>query len=84
LEQTLQRLKIGTDGDRRAIMALKKSHQYQLACQKHFEVSHEKANSMEVSVDNVGNHPNAWFRASVNYAERLAERDGTTSMQVSP
>jgi DNA primase large subunit len=76
----LQKLQVGSPEDRSSILRLQKSNQYQLACQKHFEVMHPKAVSMEVSVDNVGNHPNAWFRASVAYGEKLAETNnaGTT------
>jgi len=68
LSNVLQRLQIGTSADRATIVSLKQSHQYQLACQKHFEIMHPNAVSQkEVNLDNVGNHPNAWFRASMAY-----------------
>jgi len=82
LESLLRDLKIGTPQDRTNIVTLKKQNQFQLACQKHFEVMHKDAASMEgVSLDNVGNHPNAWFRASVAYKEAKSEATGA---EVSP
>lgn len=66
----LQSLRIGTPEERSEILALKKSNQFQLACAKHFEVMHPGSIKMDnVNQDNVGNHPNAWFRASVSYLE---------------
>jgi DNA primase large subunit len=54
--------------DKNAILSLKKNRDYQLACLKHFEVLHPNAASTpDVQLDNVGNHPNAWFAASVSY-----------------
>lgn len=82
LSQLLQQLKIGNAADRASIMSLKKSNQFQLACQKHFEVMHPGAASVEsVPLDNVGNHPNSWFRASVAYNEIKA---GGATAGVSP
>jgi DNA primase large subunit len=69
LSQLLLQLKVGTSVDRQAIVRLKKENQFQLACQKHFEVTHPGASSMDIPLDNVGNHPNSWFRASVSYSE---------------
>eukprot|EP00970_Alexandrium_tamarense_P018819 scaffold13501_cov303-Alexandrium_tamarense.AAC.1 len=49
-------------------MAHKKEGNFQLACTKHFEVMHPAATSVEgINLDGVGNHPNAWFSASVQY-----------------
>ena len=68
LSALLGKLKIGNVSDRDAIMALKKEGNFQLACQKQFEVSHPAAASVDgVNLDGVGNHPNAWFSASVSY-----------------
>lgn len=68
LRQLLQKLSVGTTNDRNEIINLKKSNQFQLACLKHFQVVHpDAANRTDVNMDNVGNHPNAWFRASVSY-----------------
>ena len=68
LSALLGKLKVGNVSDRDAIMALKKDGNFQLACSKHFEVMHPAAASVDgVSLDNVGNHPNAWFQSSVSY-----------------
>jgi Eukaryotic and archaeal DNA primase, large subunit len=70
LSKLLQSLKIGTPNDRNAIVNLRKAKHYNLACLEHFKVMHPNAETMEgLSVDNVGNHPNAWFRASLAYKE---------------
>ena len=75
LSRTLQTLKVGTPQDRSAIMKLKQEGQFQLACLKQFQVQHPKAvERNNLSLDNVGNHPNAWFRASLEYA-----REGSTT-----
>ena len=73
LSSLMQRLQIGSPEDRRVIMQLKEDHQYQLACQKHFDSMHPDAISKETPMDNLGNHPNAWFKASIHYHEKLAE-----------
>jgi len=68
LSALLTKLKIGGLSDRDAIMAHKKEGNFQLACTKHFEVMHPAATSVEgINLDGVGNHPNAWFSASVQY-----------------
>ena len=68
LSALLGKLKIGDSAERDAIMRLKKDGNFQLACAKHFEVTHPGAASVDgVSLDGVGNHPNAWFSSSVSY-----------------
>ena len=80
LTALLGSLKIGTSAEREAIMSYKREGNYQLACTKHFETVHPGVLSLaagggqqqqqqggSVSVDSVGNHPNAWFSASVSY-----------------
>lgn len=68
LAATLGKMKIGNANDRNEIMNLKKNRHYNLACQKHFEVMHPKSTSVEgLSLNGVGDHPNAWFAASVGY-----------------
>lgn len=58
--------------DKQQILSLKKNRNYQLACVKHFEVLHPNAASAGgVPLDNVGNHPNAWFAASVAYNTKM-------------
>lgn len=43
---------------------------------------HPKAATMDhVSLDNVGNHPNAWFRASVAFNEGASSSGGTASAE---
>jgi DNA primase large subunit len=67
LDQLLRSCKINA-ADRNAIVKLKQSHQYQLACMKQFEVQHPQYQKISTgAMDNVGNHPNAWFRASILY-----------------
>ncbi|KAL7506753.1 hypothetical protein ACHAXN_003991 [Cyclotella atomus] len=69
LTALLGKLKIGSEG-RDAIMKLKREGNPNLACAKHFEVVHGGAGSVEgVSLEGVGNHPNAWFAASRKYYE---------------
>jgi len=54
--------------DRDAILEQKRQHNFQLACVKHFEVTHPNARSVpDIELDGVGNHPNAWFNASISY-----------------
>lgn len=59
-----------TVGDRDEMLRLARGQHYQLACAKHFEVSHKGAESL-ISLDGVGNHPNAWFAASMAYYKEL-------------
>jgi len=62
--------------DREDILSMVRSSNYGPACQKHFEVTHPKAEAI-VNMDGIGNHPNAWFEASRNYyeaKERLMKR----------
>jgi DNA primase large subunit len=83
LSSLLTKLQIGTARDRSEIVSLKKSRQFQLACQKHFDVMHPQSTAVEgLSLDNVGNHPNAWFRASVAYHE--AKNGASRAADVSP
>uniref|UniRef100_A0A7S2UM83 DNA primase large subunit n=2 Tax=Attheya septentrionalis TaxID=420275 RepID=A0A7S2UM83_9STRA len=68
LSSLLTKMNIGTPADRDAIMSHKKAQNPQLACVRHFEAVHPAATSVKgVTLDNVGNHPNAWFAGSVSY-----------------
>ena len=80
LNALLGSLKIGTAVEREAIMSYKREGNYQLACTKHFETVHPGVLSLaaggggqggqqsgSINLDGVGNHPNAWFSASVSY-----------------
>jgi len=50
-----------------AILGHVKKKNYQLACQRHFEATHPKAPDHTLDMNGVGNHPNAWFKASRTY-----------------
>jgi len=68
LSALLGKMNIGTPADRDAIMGLKRGNHFQLACAKHFEVTHPgAANMKDLSINGVGDHPNAWYAASVSY-----------------
>lgn len=70
LSALLGKLKIGGVAEREAILKLKREGNPNLACAKHFEVVHGGADRVEgVSLEGVGNHPNAWFTASRKYWE---------------
>lgn len=52
------------------IVKLAKSSNYQLACQKHFDVTHPGHLEMDLGVGEggaVSNHPNMWYQTSVKY-----------------
>ena len=96
LSALLRQLSIGTAADRQQLVHLaKQQHQYQLACLKHFQVVHaaQQQNNLDnsssstdhnmVNMDNVGNHPNAWFRASVEYHEKYNNNKNATAQQQS-
>jgi DNA primase large subunit len=74
LESLLRKLQVGDAATRAEIVNLKKAGQFQLACLKHFHVRHPEPNGNSNSnldlLDNVGNHPNAWFKASVAYQQQ--------------
>jgi DNA primase large subunit len=59
LRQKLSSLSVSSD-DAGLIVDAVKSKNYQLACRKHFEVTHRGADS-----GSVGNHPNAFLEASL-------------------
>ena len=55
------------------------------ACQKHFEVTHPKAAGVAARPDGVGNHPNAWFKASRIYHKEVHEAKNPDAVkQVAP
>ena len=83
LSKMLQSMQIGTPAERSAIVNLQKSKHYNLACLEHFKVMHPQVESMDIPVDNVGNHPNAWFRASMAYKEKTEDGDGGSAAAAS-
>jgi len=53
------------------IMSDKVRGHYNLACVKHFEAVHPGYKEVEgIQLDEVGNHPNAWFQGSRSYYEK--------------
>jgi len=85
LNRLLERSGVGVT-EREEMLKLSKGQHYQLACAKHFEVSHKGAESV-ISLDGVGNHPNAFFAASMAYykekngGETGGKRGGKESSQ---
>lgn len=80
--------KLGVDSTKqRAIIAQQQSHNYQLACVEHFKAMHPGVLPTE---SGFGNHPNAWFQASVKAASaasasnKLTSGAGALSSQSSP
>jgi DNA primase large subunit len=71
LSALLSSLNIGGN-DVREIVTLAKSSNYQVACQKHFDLTHPGHASMGLTNDVVANHPNQWFQASVQYHKAKA------------
>jgi DNA primase large subunit len=65
------------------IVQLQEKNQYNLACQKHFLAAHPGVVDMEnVDCNNVGNHPNAWYGASIAYHEATNGRGGAATTSV--
>jgi len=68
LNRTLER----TGGDlsfqeRDELVKLASEKKYQLACFRHFELTHKDYMTRKINVDNLGNHPNSWASASIRY-----------------
>lgn len=57
---------------------LRKGH-FQVACQRHFEVTHPGAAGRGVNLDGVGNHPNSWTAASMEYHRDDADKSTRVS-----
>jgi DNA primase large subunit len=53
--------------DKDAMLGHVRNKGYQLACQRHFEAVHKGYEEAGVNADGVGNHPNAWMAASMQY-----------------
>ena len=82
LESLLSTLQIGVS-DRDAIMTQKKTKNYQLACARHFEAVHPNALSKEgINLEGVGNHPNAWFSASMSYHATTTEENPVLKKEI--
>jgi len=73
LSALLNKLHIG-QGDLETILNHKRMKNYSLACVKHFEVTHPNYSALkDIPLGGVGDHPNAWFAASVAYREAKAK-----------
>ncbi len=81
LASVLAKMQIGNAAERSEILSLKQKKHYNLACQKHFEVSHPNAIGVkELNLNGVGEHPNAWYAASVAY--RVSKSGGDAAVGV--
>jgi len=75
LSALLNKLHIG-QGDVEAILSHKRMKNYSLACIKHFEATHPNYSSVkDIPLGGVGDHPNAWFAASVAYRDAKTVKD---------
>jgi DNA primase large subunit len=68
----------------KGIIAQQQSQNYQLACVEHFKATHPNIErNSQVQTDNLGNHPNAWFHASVA-TEKLTSSGDSKLVMTSP
>lgn len=90
LAALLSKMQIGNASERNEIMNLKKQRHYNLACMKHFEVTHPNAIATKgLTLTGVGEHPNAWFASSVAYHKAISgdnsdSKNGTVKAESSP
>ena len=71
LTSMLSALKIGGNEVKEIVDKAKKEGHYQIACQRHFEITHPDSFKHGVT-GTVAEHPNQWFQASVTYHKSLA------------
>eukprot|EP00752_Nemacystus_decipiens_P014280 g12700.t1 len=83
LSSLLSQVRVG-GSDKDAILRQVKSKNYQLACQRHFEATHKGVATSSVSTDGVGNHPNAWMHASMEFYKEKAANGAAGDAQGSP
>jgi DNA primase large subunit len=89
LTAMLGSLKIGGNDVKEIVQKAKVEGHYQIACQRHFEVTHPDWWKNGVT-GNVAEHPNQWFQASVTYHKSIAgvttdkPASGSTAPVVSP
>ena len=74
LTSMLRSMRIG-EPDIKSMVKLKEEKQFNLACQKHFLVTHPGAEN-QTDCSDVGNHPNAWFKSSRSYHTAVTNRNG--------
>eukprot|EP00934_Nitzschia_sp_Nitz4_P004880 Nitzschia sp. Nitz4//scaffold69_size99277//1695//3221//NITZ4_004614-RA/size99277-augustus-gene-0.7-mRNA-1//-1//CDS//3329556658//4870//frame0 len=85
LSHLLSRLGV-QPAQQKPILAQQQSHNYQLACLEHFKVLHPDAHThRDIPMENLGNHPNAWFNASVQYHSLTSgDKDGKDDVPATP
>uniref|UniRef100_A0A7S2UXZ6 DNA primase large subunit C-terminal domain-containing protein n=1 Tax=Fibrocapsa japonica TaxID=94617 RepID=A0A7S2UXZ6_9STRA len=72
LSALMTQLQVKSD-DREEILSRVRAKHFQLACVKHFQVTHQGSESMSnLRMTDVGNHPNAWTEASLAYHKNLS------------
>lgn len=69
LASLLMSMKLNSTDVKSILDTSKKESNYQLACQKHFDITHPGHYDMDLKLSDhiVANHPNQWYQASVNY-----------------
>lgn len=84
-------VKLGSNDAKELVEIAKKKGNYQLACQKHFDIAHPGHSQMTElkNSDGCSNHPNQWFQMSVNYhklknGQSLTDSTPTTGAAVAP
>ena len=79
----LQGMKLGGP-DIKEIMDLARTNNFQVACQKHFDVAHPTHRQYNIKgADNAANHPNQWFQASVDYHKAVSGKPTSSSQSQS-
>ena len=80
LSSLLNKMQVGTVADRDSMMRFKQQGQYHAACQTHFKVMHPSPGALDVN--GVGEHPNAWYAASVAYNQMKTGKSSSSDMVV--
>eukprot|EP01035_Chromulina_nebulosa_P022258 gene22258-28829_t len=81
LSALLSSMKISSNDTKEIMQLAKAGGHYQLACQKHFDVSHPGHQQMDLKqTESVANHPNAWYHASIQYQKLKSESKENSSM----
>ena len=74
---------MSTFSTRDEILKLSKAQHFQLACSKHFDVTHPDASNL-INLHDVGNHPNAYFAASMAYYKEKQNREKGPEVKKDP
>lgn len=70
----LQQEKVGAQDTKEILTLAKQQGHFQLACQKHFDVTHPGHNGIAAA-----NHPNQWFLASLHYHNKGSAQSGASA-----